>query len=81
LLDKSLFGLRQTPRAWFDHLATFAISLGFQPTRSDSSLFVLRHGHDVAYLLLYVLTGSSPALLQRIVDRLRAEFAIKDLGE
>ena len=26
-----------------------------------------------------VLTGSSDALLQRIVDRLRAEFAIKDL--
>ncbi|XP_066320312.1 uncharacterized mitochondrial protein AtMg00810-like [Miscanthus floridulus] len=28
-----------------------------------------------------VLTGSSSALLQRIVDRLRAEFAIKDLSE
>jgi hypothetical protein len=85
LLDKSLYGLRQAPRAWFDRFATFAISLGFHPTRSDSSLFVLRHGADVAYLLLYVddmvLTGSSSALLQRIIDRLRAEFAIKDLGE
>jgi hypothetical protein len=28
-----------------------------------------------------VLTGSNNALLQRIVDRLHAEFAIKDLGE
>ncbi|XP_066324475.1 uncharacterized mitochondrial protein AtMg00810-like [Miscanthus floridulus] len=28
-----------------------------------------------------VLTGSSNAVLERIVDRLRAEFAIKDLGE
>jgi hypothetical protein len=28
-----------------------------------------------------VLTGSSSALLQRLIDRLRNEFAIKDLGE
>jgi hypothetical protein len=48
-------------------------------------LFVLRRGHDIAYLLLYVddmvLTGSSLALLHHIVQRLRAEFAVKDLGE
>ena len=85
LLDKSLYGLRQAPRAWFDRFATFAISLGFKPMRSDSSLFVLRRGQDVAYLLLYVddmvLTGSGPAVLQYIVDKLRAKFAIKDLGE
>jgi hypothetical protein len=85
LLDKSLYGLRQAPRAWFDRFATFAISLGFTPTRSDSLLFVLRRGQDVAYLLLYVddmvLTGSSQAVLQQIVDKLRAEFAIKDLGK
>lgn len=54
LLDKSLYGLRQAPRAWFDRFAKFAIALGFRPTCSDSSLFVLRQGHEVAYLLLYV---------------------------
>jgi histone deacetylase 1/2 len=85
LLDKSLYGLRQAPRAWFTRFANFAVKLGFHATRSDSSLFVLRHGDDIAYLLLYVddivLTGSSPALLQHVVDHLRAEFAVKDMGE
>lgn len=52
LLEKSLYGLCQALRAWFDRFATFAISLGFQPTRSDSSLFVLRRGADVAYLCM-----------------------------
>jgi hypothetical protein len=46
---------------------------------------VLRHGRDIAYLLLYVdnivLTGSTPSLLQHIVGRLRDEFAVKDMGE
>jgi hypothetical protein len=85
LLDRSLYGLRQAPRAWFDRFAKFMITIGFTPTRSDSSLFVLRRGEDIAYLLLYVddivITGSSQALLQQIVNPLRGEFAIKDLGE
>jgi hypothetical protein len=42
-------------------------------------------GADIVYLLLYVddiiLTGSSTSLLQHIVDRLRAKFAVKDMGE
>jgi hypothetical protein len=85
LLDKSLYGLRQAPRAWFERFAAFVIKLGFTATRSDSSLFVLRRGRDIAYLLLYVddivLTGSTPGLLQHIIGRLRDEFAVKDMGE
>jgi hypothetical protein len=85
LLDKSLYGLRQALRAWFDRFAKFIISIGFKPTRSDASLFVLRHGKDIAYLLLYVddmvLIGSSEPLPCRVIDHLRAEFTLKDLGE
>lgn len=84
LLDKSLYGLRQAPRAWFTRFAEFIVKLGFKATRSDSSLFVLQRGHDVVYLLLYVddivITGSSDALLQHVINRLRDEFAVKDLG-
>jgi len=69
---------------WFTRFAEFVTKIGFKATRFDSSLFVLRRGMDIAYLLLYVddivLTGSSSALLQHIVDCLRAEFAIKDMG-
>jgi hypothetical protein len=67
LLDKSLYGLRQAPRAWFTRFATFITTLGFRVTWSNSSLFVLRRGSEIAYLLLYVddivLTRSSTALL------------------
>jgi hypothetical protein len=84
LLDKSLYGLRQAPRAWFNRFAAFVIRIGFTLTRSDSSLFVLRRCSEIVYLLFYiddiVLTGSSTALLQEIIRRLQAEFAVKDLG-
>lgn len=66
-------------------LRCFAIWIGFKPTRSDSSLFVLRHGNDIAYILLYVddivLTSSSSMLLHQLLSQLQAEFAIKDLGD
>ncbi|XP_066333358.1 uncharacterized mitochondrial protein AtMg00810-like [Miscanthus floridulus] len=85
LLDRSLYGLRQAPRAWFERFAAFIRTLGFTATRSDSSLFTLRRGHDLVYLLLYVddivITGSSAALIQNIVNKLRAEFAVKDMGD
>ncbi|GJX43771.1 ribonuclease H-like domain-containing protein [Tanacetum coccineum] len=42
-----------------------------------------RHGSQVAYLLIYVgdfiLTASSPALLQQIIDSLHKEFDMTDL--
>jgi hypothetical protein len=67
LLDKSLYGLRQAPRAWYQRFVAHLRSLGFVTTGSDTSLFVLCRGVDTAWLLLYVgdivLTASSPALL------------------
>ena len=84
-LDKSLYGLRQAPRAWFTRFATFVTKLGFKATWSDSSLFVLCRGADMAYLLLYVndmvLTASSSTLLQRVVTDLLSEFTVKDMGD
>jgi hypothetical protein len=84
LLSKSLYGLKQVLRAWFQMFGGHLLQLSFIATRSDSSLFVLRQGSDTAYLLLYVddiiLTASSMTLLQRIIDNLKSSFAMKDLG-
>lgn len=59
-------------------------TLGFVTTVSDTSLFVFRHGTELAYLLLYVdyivLTASSDRLLRTIIDQLHSVFAMKDLG-
>jgi len=83
-LQKSLYGLKQAPRAWYQRFATFIRQLGFVASTSDTSLFILREGTSLAYLLLYVddivLTASSSALLQRIMTRLSSEFAMTDLG-
>ncbi|WVZ85083.1 LOW QUALITY PROTEIN: hypothetical protein U9M48_032040 [Paspalum notatum var. saurae] len=76
--------LELAPRAWYSRFATFLVSLGFTEAKSDTSLFVYRHGDATAYLLLYVddivLTTSSQHLLQTIIRSLQQEFAMKDFG-
>jgi hypothetical protein len=82
-LNKSLYGLKQAPRALYNRFALFIRSIGVLEAKSDTSLFVLRRGSNMAYLLLYVddiiLTASSD-LLRSVVSSLTAEFSMKDLG-
>ncbi|KAK1663119.1 hypothetical protein QYE76_051278 [Lolium multiflorum] len=84
-LHKSLYGLKQAPRAWYQRFAAYIATMGFVASVTDTSLFVLRSGNDTAYLLLYVddiiITASTTALLQRLLDRLHSEFAMTDLGD
>ncbi|GJV82142.1 ribonuclease H-like domain-containing protein [Tanacetum coccineum] len=54
LLQRSLYGLKQAPRAWFQRFAAYITTVGFTPSRCDSSLFIYRQGDDTTFLLLYV---------------------------
>jgi hypothetical protein len=72
LLNKSLYGLKQPPQAWYSRFATYITSMGFVEAKSDTSLFVFRRGTYTVYLLLYVddivLTASSATLLQQTIS-------------
>jgi hypothetical protein len=77
--------LKASPHALYTRFASHILSLGFVGARSDTSLFVYRHGSDTVYLLLYVddtiFTASPNLLLRRVIDALTAEFSMKDLGK
>ncbi|WVZ64430.1 hypothetical protein U9M48_013940 [Paspalum notatum var. saurae] len=79
-LNKSLYGLKLAPRAWYSRFATFLVSLGFTEAKSDTSLFVYRCGDATAYLLLYVEDIPPVSTHFRPIGSLQQEFAMKDLG-
>ena len=85
LLKRSLYGLKQAPRIWYNRFAQYARKIGFRQSTSDTSLFILRQGKDIAYLLLYVddivLTASATSLLKHIINSLSSEFNMTDMGE
>ncbi|GKB54482.1 copia protein [Tanacetum coccineum] len=81
--EKSLYGLKQTPRAWYQWYVDFVSTIGFIHSKSDHSLFIYRDGSDEAYLLLYVddiiLTTSTASLRTSLMSKLTDEFAMKVL--
>ncbi|GJR31596.1 ribonuclease H-like domain-containing protein [Tanacetum coccineum] len=83
-LQRSLYGQKQEPRAWFQRFTGYAPRVGFFHSRCDSSLFIYRQGSQVAYLILYVddiiLTTSSTTLLQHLINSLHREFEMTHLG-
>ena len=39
-LNKAIYGLKQSPRAWYSRLSDRLQQLGFVPSRADTSLFI-----------------------------------------
>jgi hypothetical protein len=82
-LNKSLYGLKQVPRAWYNWFAMYLLTMGLVEDKYNTSLFVFRHSANTVYLLLYiddiVLTTSSTTLLQHTISALKWEFTMKDL--
>jgi hypothetical protein len=74
-LHKSLYSLKQASWEWYQRFAHYAQCLGFVASQSDVSLFVMRHGDVIAYLLLYIddiiLTASTPQLCNMSCERER----------
>ena len=83
-LQRALYGLKQSPRAWHARLSDKLHELGFTSSEADTSLFILHHDDVTIYMLVYVddivIAGSSPAAVDRLVHVLAQAFPIKDLG-
>lgn len=54
LLTKSIYGLKQSPRAWFDKFSSLLLQAGFNRTVSDYSLFVKSSFWGLELLIVYV---------------------------
>jgi len=83
-LKRSLYGLKQALRAWFSHLSNRLLELGFQASRTDTSLFIFGAGPTKIFILIYVddiiVTSPSSILTDSLISKLQGDFPIKDLG-
>lgn len=84
-LDKAIYGLKQAPRAWYARLCAKLVSLGFIPSKSDTSLFYFIQGNLSIFVLVYVddiiVASSSSEAVGPLFKKLQNDFALKDLGE
>jgi hypothetical protein len=84
-LDKALYGLKQAPGAWYSRLSTKLHSLGFVPSKADTSLFFYNKGGVSIFMLIYVddivVASSSEKVVDALLHDLGMDFALKDLGD
>jgi hypothetical protein len=84
-LDKALYELKQATRAWYSRLSAKLVHLGFVIYKVDTSLFIYNKRGVTMYLLVYVddiiMVSSSSQTVTTLLQDLRSNFALKDLGE
>ena len=83
-LRKSLYGLKQSPRAWFDRFTTFVKSQGYTQGHSNHTLFtkISKFGKStvlIVYVVDIVLSGDDANGILRLKRKMGDEFEIKDL--
>jgi hypothetical protein len=84
-LDKSLYKLKQAPRAWYSKLSMKLCEIGFTPSKVDISLFYFNKDDITMFVLVYVddiiVASSSQKVTEGLLCKLKQEFALKDLGD
>ncbi|EPZ36003.1 Reverse transcriptase, RNA-dependent DNA polymerase domain-containing protein [Rozella allomycis CSF55] len=78
-LNKALYGLRQSPRVWYEELHTFLISIGLTPTIADPCLYTGLN----CYLSIYVddiIIAAPKDIASDIKKKISSRFQSTDLG-
>jgi hypothetical protein len=83
-LHRSLYGLKQSPRAWFDRFRQAMQKRGYRQSNADHTLFYKHANKKVAILIVYVddivITGNDNKEISGLKYHLAQEFEVKDLG-
>ncbi|KAL5604828.1 hypothetical protein BROUX41_001834 [Berkeleyomyces rouxiae] len=81
-LKKSLYGLKQAARDWYETLSQYLIALGFSCIETDPCQF--RHQERGIYILLYVddmpCASKNRSQIEWFKSKMKERFGIKDLG-
>ncbi|CAB1113505.1 unnamed protein product [Ectocarpus sp. CCAP 1310/34] len=84
-LQKSLYGLAQSPSNWFHTIDPFLVEIGFVPLQSDTCVYLYDHDDVQVFLTLYVddllLAGNNANVMLMIKNKLKQRSKMTDMGE
>lgn len=84
-LKKSLYSLKQSPKAWFDRFSKAMLLFGYKQSNVDHTMFIKYKGDKVTILIVHVddiiVTGHDPLKVENLKKYLASEYEIKDLGK
>ena len=84
-INRALYGLKQSPKAWYDRISAWLCNHGLTRSKSDPNMYYSKNDHRIVILLLYVddllITGNDDKAINTLKQRLQHEFEMTDLGE
>lgn len=83
-LEKAVYGLKQSPRQWYNTIRPVLESVGVNPSPSDSGIFSGIVDGTLVLLGIYVddlfIACADMDVLRNVKEKLSSEFAMKDIG-
>ena len=83
-LERSLYGLKQSSRAWFGRFCSAMKGYGYNQSNSDHTLFYKQNQGKIAILIIYVddmiITGNNHEEIKMLERKLSTDFEMKNLG-
>jgi len=83
LLQKTLYGLKQSPREWNAVIHKFLISENFQQTQADSCIYVKRQNENIIFLGVYVddiISIGQGKFLENFRTKMQQKFQMTEGG-
>ncbi|GKD49081.1 putative ribonuclease H-like domain-containing protein, partial [Tanacetum coccineum] len=82
---KTLYGLQQAPKAWYETLSSFLVENGFRRGTIDKTLFIKKKKSDIMLVQVYVddiIFGSTKkSMCTEFEDCMHKRFQISSMGE
>jgi hypothetical protein len=79
-LVKSSYGLKESPRMWYQRLSEALIKIGFTKSINDEALFIIPSRDTPVWCLVYVddilMTSPSKEEIERCVSNLKKDFTL-----
>lgn len=84
-LLKALYGLRESPRDWYECFDKYMRELGFKKSKNDYCLYILIIKNETIFVILFVddllICGKNKRKIDEIKKALSKRFCMKDLGK
>ena len=81
-LKKAIYGLRSSPKAWQDHLASIMRELGYIRLTSEPNVY--KHPEGKAYIMVYVddlLFVGETEEINNILNKIQEKMLLRTTGE
>ena len=83
-LFKSIYGLKQASRKWYDIICLTFAELGFEKSEADPAVFFIHSGDNLVLLAIHVddctITGNSERFIAELKIKLASKYSLTDLG-